>query len=75
VAKAEKRSKTIERKHPNRVQLFFRETIGELKKVTWPTRREAWYLTLVVLVVMAGMGAFLGLLDFIFSRLFALILG
>ncbi len=74
MAKAE-RSKSVERKRPNRIQLFFRETIGELKKVTWPTRREAWNLTIVVLVVMAGMGALLGLLDFIFSRIFALILG
>lgn len=74
MAKVERR-KTAERRRPNRLQVFFRETIGELKKVTWPTRREAWYLTVVVLVVMAGMGAFLGLLDFIFSRIFALILG
>jgi len=62
-------------KQPNRVQRYYRETIGELKKVTWPTRQEATNLTIVVLIVIAAMSAFLGLLDFIFGRFFILIFG
>ena len=54
---------------------FYRETIGELRKVTWPTRQEAINLTIIVLVVTFGMSAFLGVLDFLFSKLFGLILG
>ena len=54
---------------------FYRETIAELKKVSWPTRSEAIQLTRVVLIVIVTVGLFLGLLDFLFSRLFGLIIG
>ncbi|MBC8333518.1 MAG: preprotein translocase subunit SecE [Anaerolineae bacterium] len=54
---------------------FYRETVGELRKVTWPTRQEAINLTIVVLFVTFGMSAFLGVLDYLFSRLFVVILG
>ncbi len=67
--------KSIERKQPNKITLYFRETIGELKKVNWPTRREAINLTGIVLLVVLGMTAFLGLLDYVFTQVFALILG
>lgn len=56
-------------KEPNRLQRWWRETIGELRKVTWPTPQEAWRMTRIVLIVMAAMSAGLGLLDFIFSKL------
>ena len=70
-----KTEKTItERKSPNRVQRYVRETIGELRKVSWPTRKEATNLTIVVLIVTFTMSAILGLLDFFYSRLMALIL-
>jgi preprotein translocase subunit SecE len=58
-----------------KVQRFFQETIGELRKVSWPTRREAIRLTWIVIGVIIVMAAFLGGLDFIYSRLFAIILG
>ena len=48
---------------------FWRETIGELRKVTWPTPEEAWKMTRLVLVVMVIMAMILGVLDFAFSRL------
>ena len=50
-------------KKPNTIQLFFRETSGELRKVSWPTWPEARQLTLLVLAVMVVMGAILGLTD------------
>ena len=65
--------KSIERKQPNRIQRFFRESIGELRKVNWPTWQEAKNLTIIVLIVTIGMSSFLGFLDFIFTKLFALI--
>jgi preprotein translocase subunit SecE len=52
-----------------RIQRFWRETIGELRKVTWPTSDEAWKMTGIVLVVMAIMATLLGALDFVFSRM------
>ena len=77
VARTEKRSaeKRVPQKQPNRVQRYFRETVGELRKVSWPTRAEAQSLTIVVLIVIVAMSSFLGLLDFIFSRFFAFVLG
>ena len=48
---------------------FIRNIIAELKKVVWPTRREAAYLTMMVLVVAATVGIILGVLDFGFSEL------
>lgn len=59
----------------NKITIFYRETVGELRKVTWPTRPEAITLTKIVLIVTFGMSAFLGVLDFLFSRLFGLLLG
>ena len=31
------------------ISRWWRETIGELRKVTWPTKKEAWQTTKVVL--------------------------
>jgi len=73
VAKAEKTA--VERRQPNAIQRYFRETIGELRKVNWPTWQEAKNLTIIVLIVTLSMSAFLGFLDFIFTQLFALLLG
>jgi preprotein translocase subunit SecE len=56
-------------------QQFIKETIGELRKVTWPTRSEAWNLTIVVLIVLFAMTIFLGTLDLAYSQLFKIILG
>ena len=42
---------------------YFRETAGELRKVTWPTWPEAWQLTYLVLLVMLFVGIVLGLTD------------
>lgn len=67
--------KRTSRKQQNAIQRYFRETVGELRKVSWPTREEAFNLTRIVLLVIAFMAIFLGVLDVLFSRLFALILG
>ena len=70
-----KKKKKVTRKKVSGIQRFYRETMGELRKVTWPTRQEALNLTKVVLIVTFGMSAFLGLMDALFSRMFAIILG
>jgi preprotein translocase SecE subunit len=48
---------------------FIGETIAELKKVVWLTRREAAYLTFMVLVVTIIVGLILGAFDYGFTRL------
>lgn len=70
-----KRDKKSSRKQSNFITRYFRETMAELRKVSWPTRQEATSLTIVVLIVVAVMSTFLGVLDFIYSRFFILILG
>jgi preprotein translocase subunit SecE len=66
--------KNTNRKQPNAVVRFYRETIGELRKVSWPTRQEAVNLTTITLIVVVAMSAFLGTLDYIFNQIFAFVL-
>ncbi|MFC1918732.1 preprotein translocase subunit SecE [Chloroflexota bacterium] len=49
---------------------FISETIAELKKVVWLTRREAAYLTVLVLIVTITAAIFLGILDYGLTKLF-----
>ena len=62
-------------KKPNKSQKWWSETVGELRKVTWPTKEEALKMTKIVTIVVLATAAFLGLVDFIFSRLVGLLLG
>ncbi len=48
---------------------FISETIAELKKVVWLTRREAAYLTALVLIVAIAVGLLLGAIDYGFTNL------
>ena len=48
---------------------FIGETVSELKKVVWLTRREAAYLTFLVLLVACAAGLILGSFDYGFSAL------
>lgn len=48
---------------------FISETIAELKKVVWLTRREAAYLTALVLIVAITAGLVLGAIDYGFTSL------
>lgn len=46
-----------------------RDIIDELRKVTWPTRRETIRLTIMVIIVCAVVGIFLGAIDYGFAEL------
>ncbi len=70
---AEKEKKA--RKSENAIQRYFRETTGELRKVSWPTWPEARHLTVPVLLVMVTVGVFLALVDFLSHGLLNLVLG
>ena len=48
---------------------FLSEAVQELKKVTWPNRKETLGTTGVVLVLVFFIGAYLGIVDFILSHL------
>jgi len=48
---------------------FIGEIIAELKKVVWLTRREATYLTFMVLIVAIIVALILGAFDYAFTNL------
>ena len=50
---------------------FFRDFFDEMKKVTWPSRKETFRLTVMVIIVCAVVGLILGGLDYGFSELVA----
>ena len=56
------------RKRGNPVTRYLRETLAELKKVTWPARPDALRLTALVLVVVIISSLVLGSLDYIFAQ-------
>src|SRR5512143_2897288 len=49
-------------KQENRFKRYFKETRAEVRKVHWPTRKEARSLTTVVLVITVAMTIFLGVI-------------
>jgi preprotein translocase subunit SecE len=53
---------------------FFREVKVELKKVTWPTRKQTTGTTIVVIVFVFIVAAFLGLFDYGLSKLVQVVL-
>ena len=54
---------------------FLREAKAELKKVTWPTRKQIWVWTLVVIFFTLCVSMYLGLIDFLLTWLFSGIFG
>jgi preprotein translocase subunit SecE len=70
VAKAEAAKKGQE----NAIVRYLRETWFELRKVSWPTRREAVNLTVIVIVVTSFLALVLSLMDWLFSSGFNLFL-
>ncbi len=53
---------------------YFEQSKAEMRKVMWPTLKETKSTSIVVLVFVAVMVVFLGLVDLAFSKLIALIL-
>ena len=58
-----------QRHHRNRLIAFLIAVWAELQRVEWPDRQTLTMLTGVVLFFVVIMGAYLGLLDAIFSKL------
>ena len=48
---------------------FAGESYGELRKVEWPGRKQLVSSSIVVLIAIAVVGAYLAAADFVFSRL------
>jgi preprotein translocase subunit SecE len=54
---------------------FFSQAKTELKKVTWPTRQQTLASTGVVMVIVAVMALYLGIIDLILAKIVKFILG
>ncbi len=52
----------------SKVTEYLKETKSELKHVLWPTKAQAFYYTLIVMVLSVLVAYFLGIFDFIFSK-------
>lgn len=52
---------------------YIRDTKGELKHVSWPTRRQAIAFTMIVIVLSLSVSIYLGLLDALFSEILKLV--
>ncbi len=50
-----------------KVSQYFKESVAELKKVSWPTPKETRNHTIMVIAISLGVAAFLGAADYLFS--------
>lgn len=53
---------------------FLANVKGELRKVTWPTRKDTYGFTMVVIVLVFVIAVFLGAVDWVLAMLIQLIL-
>lgn len=63
----------VERKATSNMVKHFREVKLELKKVSWPTRREITTSTVVVLVTVLVIALYIGGLDYLFTVIVKLV--
>jgi preprotein translocase subunit SecE len=51
----------------SRLSNYILETKEEMKHVSWPTRKQTFLFTVLVVFVSVAVAAYLGLLDYIFT--------
>ncbi|BFD25041.1 MAG: preprotein translocase subunit SecE [Candidatus Parcubacteria bacterium] len=51
----------------NKIINYIKASIEELKKVSWPTKKETYRYTVLVVVVSLAVAAYLGGLDYLFT--------
>ncbi|MHB8904094.1 MAG: preprotein translocase subunit SecE [Patescibacteria group bacterium] len=58
----------------NKLTNYLKESVAEMKKVTWPTKKETYNYTMIVIGLSLGVAIFLGAWDFIFKQAFELLI-
>lgn len=53
----------------NKLINYIKASIEEMKKVTWPSKKETYNYTVLVIGISLGIAAFLGALDSVFTWL------
>ncbi len=70
---AKKKADAPEKKE-NRILRYLKEVRAELRKIVWPSRSTTIRLTLIVLGVSLVFSIALGVIDWVFTQLFTLII-
>ncbi|MBK9293077.1 MAG: preprotein translocase subunit SecE [Oligoflexia bacterium] len=52
---------------------FLDGVIGELKKVVWPTKKDTWLMTIVVVITLILSGVLVGLYDLFWAKVIELV--
>lgn len=52
----------------NKIIEYLKAAVEETKKVAWPTKKETYNYTLLVIFISLGLALFLGLLDLVFTK-------
>ena len=58
-----------------KIMQFLSDAKAELKKVTWPSRKQTMASTLVVIIIVFIMAIYFGIIDFGLAKLIKFILG
>ena len=51
----------------SKIKRYIQQSIEELKKVSWPSKKETYQYTILVIGISLAVAAFLGALDFVFN--------
>jgi len=46
---------------------YIKESIAELKKVTWPTKKQTFNYTLLIIGISLALSFFIGIIDYILT--------
>jgi len=58
----------------SKISNYFKNSITELKKVNWPTKKQTINHTLLVVGISLGMALFLGIVDFVLTKVLQLVI-
>jgi preprotein translocase subunit SecE len=51
----------------SKITTYIKDSIAELKKVTWPTKKQTTNYTLLVIGVSLSLAAFIGIIDYLLT--------
>ncbi|MBP7774264.1 preprotein translocase subunit SecE [Candidatus Woesebacteria bacterium] len=57
-----------------RLDQYVHETVQEIKQVSWPTKKQTIDMTMLVIIVSIVLGAYIGILDYLFQSIVAIVL-
>jgi preprotein translocase subunit SecE len=53
----------------SRITNYFKDTAAEMKHVKWPTQKQAFAYTALVIAVSAIVAVYLGIVDYLFTQI------